>query len=218
MSWWVIDTVSVNENGDECLCDIQCDAAADLPAANQISTIGYTIVRGSKALDLATGDRYIMESSGSWVKQPSEYQLDLTGYATELYVDDIAATKQDALSASQLAAANSGITAAKLIADEAALVELNDFIFGLGTALSAGDDLNSLTYAVRAYASTGTIAAAILNTPWTASGFTVWAMPFIVATNFIQILIPNTSGGKWYKRRYTSGSWGSWIEYDGMLV
>ena len=86
MSWWVLDTVSINEDGDECLCDIQCDAAADLPAANQISTIGYTIVRGSTALDLATGDRYIMDSSGSWVQQPSEYQLDLTGYATQSWV------------------------------------------------------------------------------------------------------------------------------------
>lgn len=128
------------------------------------------------------------------------------------------AAKQDALSASQLAAANSGITAAKLTADEAALVELYGFIFGLGTALSSGDNLNSLTYSGRAYASTGTIAASILNTPWAASGFTVWTMQFIAANNFIQILIPNTSGGKWYKRRCTSNAWGSWTEYDGTQV
>lgn len=86
MSWWIIDTVSINEDGDESLCDIQCDTAADLPAADQTGTVGYTIVRGSKALDLTTGDRYIMDSSGSWVKQPSEYQLNLAGYATQSWV------------------------------------------------------------------------------------------------------------------------------------
>ena len=87
MSWWIIDTVSINEDGDESLCDIQCDTAADLPAADQTGTAGYTIVRGSTALDLATGDRYIMDSSGSWVRQPSQYQLDLSGYATQSWVN-----------------------------------------------------------------------------------------------------------------------------------
>lgn len=86
MSWWVKDFQSISEDSSEALVNIQCDAAADLPAADQTGTAGYTIVRGSKALDIATGDRYIMDSSGSWVKQPSEYQLDLTGYATQSWV------------------------------------------------------------------------------------------------------------------------------------
>ena len=95
MSWWIVDFKSINENGTEGLCDIECDTAASLPAADQTLTAGIKIVRGSKALDLSTGDRYKMNSSGSWVQQPSEYSLDLTGYATEQYVDSGLAAKVD---------------------------------------------------------------------------------------------------------------------------
>lgn len=87
MSWWIVDFKSINENGTEGLCDIECDTAASLPAADQTLTAGIKIVRGSKALDLSTGDRYKMNSSGSWVQQPSEYSLDLTGYATQSWVN-----------------------------------------------------------------------------------------------------------------------------------
>lgn len=87
MSWWIVDFKSINENGTEGLCDIECDTAASLPAADQTLTAGIKIVRGSKAMDLSTGDRYKLNSSGSWVQQPSEYSLDLTGYATQSWVN-----------------------------------------------------------------------------------------------------------------------------------
>lgn len=87
MSWWIVDFRSINEDGTEGLCEIECDTAASLPAADQTLTAGIKIVRGSKALDLSTGDRYKMNSSGSWVQQPSEYSLDLTGYATQSWVN-----------------------------------------------------------------------------------------------------------------------------------
>lgn len=88
MSWWIKDQVSINEDGDESLCEIECDDATSLPAADQTATAGFTIVRGSSAKDIATGDKYIMGSTGTWVKQPSEFQLDLAGYATENWVED----------------------------------------------------------------------------------------------------------------------------------
>ena len=53
MSWWIVDFKSINENGTEGLCDIECDTAASLPAADQTLTAGIKIVRGSKALDLS---------------------------------------------------------------------------------------------------------------------------------------------------------------------
>ena len=93
-----------------------------------------------------------------------------------------------------------------------------DFIFALGTALNSNDDLNNYNKVGKIYAATGAIAATISNTPWTLSGFMVITIPMLTATTFIQFLLPNTSGGKWYKRRYTTGAWSAWTEYDGTQV
>lgn len=93
-----------------------------------------------------------------------------------------------------------------------------DFIFGIGTALNSNDDLNRYNAAGKIYAATGSIAATISNAPWAASGFMAITIPFISATSFIQFVLPNTVGGKWYRRRYTQGAWSPWIEYDGTQV
>lgn len=93
-----------------------------------------------------------------------------------------------------------------------------DFIFGLGTALNSNDDLNNYNKVGKIYAATGAIAATISNTPWTLSGFMAITIPFISATSFMQFVLPNTVGGKWYRRRYTTGAWSAWTEYDGTQV
>ena len=98
---------------------------------------------------------------------------------------------------------------------QAAILPLQDFIFGVGTTLEQNDDLNNYNQTGKLNATTGTIAQTIMNTPWTASGFVVITIPFITVASFMQILIPNTVTGKWYRRRYTQGAWSNWIEYDG---
>lgn len=101
---------------------------------------------------------------------------------------------------------------------DAAILPLQNFIFGAGTALAQNEDLNNYNQAGKFIAATGTVAQTIMNTPWTASGFAVFVIPFITTTAFLQILIPNTVTGKWYRRRYTNGAWSNWIEYDGTEV
>lgn len=93
MSWWVKEHIAVNEDETQQLCSIEADNQTSLPAADQTATAGFIIVRGSSALVLDTGDRYIMNSAGTWVQQPTGVQLDLTGYATEQYVDEGLAEK-----------------------------------------------------------------------------------------------------------------------------
>lgn len=95
MSWWVMEQVSVNEDGTQSLVNIQCDNVSDLPSPNQTATAGYTIVRGSQAKVLATSENYILGGSGTWVKMEDGVKLNLTGYATEQYVDDGLANKVD---------------------------------------------------------------------------------------------------------------------------
>lgn len=47
---------------------IDCDTAAELPAANAYS--GYSLLMGCTADVIQTGDRYKMQSDGTWVRQP----------------------------------------------------------------------------------------------------------------------------------------------------
>lgn len=95
MSWWVKEHIAVNEDETKQLCSIEADTAADLPAADQSATAGFIIVRGSDAKDVATGDQYIMDSTGTWKLQPAGVQLDLTGYATTQDLTDGLAAKVD---------------------------------------------------------------------------------------------------------------------------
>ena len=86
-------------------------------------------------------------------------------------------------------------------------------VFVLGTALSSGGDLNSLTTPDKWYASTAAIATSIDNIPAdVTSAFFGVTIPSIAGSRYIQILVPNDDTGVWYKRRYI-GSWQAWVKY-----
>lgn len=73
--------------------DIICDAIADLPSGGIMTD--YKLDIGSRAKVIADGSEWEIQSSGSWIRQPSRMQIDLTGYATTQYVDDGMAGKVD---------------------------------------------------------------------------------------------------------------------------
>lgn len=126
MSWWVKEHIAVNEDETKQLCSIEVDTAADLPAADQTATAGFIIVRGSSALVLNTGDRYIMNSLGTWMLQPSGVKLDLSGYATTQDLTDGLAAKVDntTYTAGQ-AAQNAALEAAKIRFQDSGDIRLN---------------------------------------------------------------------------------------------
>lgn len=95
MSWWVKEHIAVSDDETQQLCSIEADNQTSLPAADQTATAGFIIVRGSVAKDVSTGDEYIMNSSGTWIQQPSGVQLDLSGYATTQDLTDGLAAKVD---------------------------------------------------------------------------------------------------------------------------
>lgn len=103
---------------------ILCDTAADLPA----TVDGYSVTQGFTAKIIEDGSTYIADTSGTWKKQPDGIQLDLTGYYTAAQTDSLLAGKQDSLSVAQLAAANSGITAADVIKIEMPASDITDLL------------------------------------------------------------------------------------------
>lgn len=94
------------------------------------------------------------------------------------------------------------------------LSNTNEYITGIGTELASNSNLNDYNYVCKMYSPSAAVSATISNTPWTASGFQLITIQFITSPSFYQFLLPNTAYGNWYRRRYASGTWGDWIEYD----
>lgn len=190
MSWWIKEHIAVNEDETKQLCSIEADNQTSLPASDQTATAGFIIVRGSSALVLDTGDRYIMNSSGAWIMQPSGVQLDLSGYATTQDLTD-------------------GL-AAKVTMQQA---------YGDATAISANSNLNDystpgLYFAIVASVST------IANTPYNATGFRlVVEKNTLSGAAVFQTLYPTSRTYlEFYRRVYEGGSWSSWYKFEGTQV
>lgn len=211
MSWWVMEQVSVNEAGTQTLANIQCDDVSDLPAPDQSATLGYIIVRGSQAKILATSEIYILGSAGTWVKMEDGVKLDLTGYATEQYVDDGLADKVDTTVYSSGQAVQDAEISTK--------ISLTD-VFGLGTALTTGADLNNITVLGIYYAPSTTIASSLVNCPASFT-FRMEVKTTNGANRYMQTIYEvSTSTGMitMYIRSYTVNGWQSWYKFEGVQV
>ena len=143
MSWWVKEHISVNDDETKQMCSIEADTQTSLPAADQTATAGFIIVRGSSALVLDTGDKYIMNSSGTWIQQPSGVKLDLSGYATTQDLTDGLAAKVDTstYTAGQ-AAQDAALDAARIRMQDSGIIRLNQLTWsqtGGGTGMWIAD-------------------------------------------------------------------------------
>ena len=121
----VLETVKSRANGSNTayivVVKLLCDDYSDLPAQSGLS--GYELAQGCTAHVINENKDYMIDSSGNWhVYGGDSWTNVYTKSETDTLLDD----KQDELTTAQLDAVNSGITAAKLANDEAALVELVD--------------------------------------------------------------------------------------------
>lgn len=121
----VLETIKSRANAANtayiAVLSLLCDTYIDLPT--QYGLTGYELAQGCKAHVIDTNTDYMLDSAGTWHIYGGEiWQNVYTKTETDALLDD----KQDELTTAQLAAVNSGITAAKLTADEAALAELVD--------------------------------------------------------------------------------------------
>lgn len=121
----VIETIKSRANAGNTayivVVKLLCDDYSDLPTQSGLS--GYELAQGCIAHVINENKDYMIDSGGNWhVYGGDSWTNVYTKSETDALLDD----KQDELTTAQLDAVNSGITASKLTADEAALVELVD--------------------------------------------------------------------------------------------
>lgn len=215
MSWWISEHIAVNEDETQQLCSIEVDTAADLPAADQSATAGFIIVRGSDAKDVDTGDVYIMDSTGAWKLQPSGVRLDLTGYATEQYVDDGLAEKVDTTTyTAGQAAQDAAINAKATVID----------IYGLpGTSIvpaeGTTDTLASYIIPGTYVIPTVTAAGRITDSPITDKGYRMEVKQYRSGSYYMQTITAWNEPAVFYTRSRQGGaSWTAWYKFEGTQI
>lgn len=93
-------------------------------------------------------------------------------------------------------------------------------IFGLGTQIPSGADLNDYTEAGVYCCKSINEAPTLLNNPHKTSGFRLEVSYTVrIPDRFFQKIIPNVgSEGVFYTRTYDSVGWGSWYKFGGEVV
>lgn len=215
MSWWVMEQVSVNETGTQTLANIQCDDVTDLPTPNQSATLGYIIVRGSQATVLATSEKYILGSTGTWVKMEDGVKLDLTGYATEQYVDTGLAAKVDVTTyTTEQTAQDTAISAKATVSD----------IYGLPPTTIAPAEGTTDTLAAHILPGsyvipTAAAAGRITDSPITDKGYRMEVKQYRSGSYYRQTVMAWNEAGAFYTRSRTGGAnWTSWYKFEGVVI
>lgn len=85
------------------------DSAADLTGLTHFDSI--KLLQGSTAEDISTGDKYMMQTGGTWVLQPSSNVF--SNVYTKAESDSLLANKQDSLTSAQISAINTAAQGSK---------------------------------------------------------------------------------------------------------
>ena len=146
------------------------------------------------------------------------YNASTNKVATVSTVTNAVSSKQDVLTTAQLAAANSGITAAKLSADEAALAA----VYGvceeiLGTSASH-KDLDEYKTAGTYFCRNSTNAGYVDNIPATGSGFRLIVENVTTVSTVRQTFFKPTDASRFYVRTFSNNAWGDWYVFEGTVV
>lgn len=169
------------------------DTVADLPTPTSIT--GYTLLQGSTCKIIADSSLYQMQSDGTWSQQ---LQTPTSDTYTRAQIDAMIAAE----------------TAAREAADN--LRPTTTQVFGVGTQLTTGEDLNNKTVLGIYSANTGTIAQSLYNSP-TQRPFRLEVTTLNGSTRYIQTVIDTNTTAQIvsvFIRTYTQNGWTSWQQYN----
>lgn len=215
MSWWISEHIAVNEDETKQLCSIEVDTAADLPAADQSATAGFIIVRGSDAKDVATGDKYIMDSTGTWKQQPSGVQLDLAGYATQQDLTDGLAAKVDTTTYTAEQAAQDALISEKATISDIYGLPGTSIVPAEGTTDTLAAHILPGSYVIPTAAAAGRITDA----PFTDKGYRMEVKQYRSGSYYRQTIMAWNEPAAFYTRSRQGGaSWTAWYKFEGVQV
>lgn len=202
----------INGTTQDLVIDCIVDTAADLPAQNDLAP--FTIVCPSTARTV-DGERYMMNSAGTWVLQPSGVSLDLTGYYTAAEVD--AAINTALASYTNTSDMNTAINTA---------IMSTQYI-NRGTELDQnGEDLDTITTPGRYF--TGAYANMMTNLPSNFAGLAlVMVVDYTTTTTgnrCRQTLYPAAAPSNipvphfWQRYMTGTGVWRAWVDFAGTVL
>ena len=173
--------------------ELIADTVADLPTPTGIT--GYTLLQGTTCKIIADSTFYQMQSDGTWSQQ---LQTPTADTYTKQQIDTMLAAE----------------TAARQAADN--LRPTTTQVFGVGTQLTTGEDLNNKTTLGIYSANTGTIAQSLYNCP-TTRPFRLEVTTLNGSTRYIQTVIDTNTSTQIvsvFIRTYTQNGWTSWQQYN----
>lgn len=191
--------------------ELYADTSADLNGLTHYDSI--RLLQGSDTLDIATGDHYIMQSSGAWIRQPAANAF--SNVYTKSEIDSILQGYQELLTwdprtiRDSLNAVRSGDIWSSVWGQ---MLDLNTF-----PNLAAGDDLNNFTVPGIYRCINSSTAAALLNMPSPLAQQAGGRL--IVSTiggsgRIMQIYI--SAGARFWIRSNIATGFQHWYEYAGI--
>ena len=194
--------------------DLFADSAADLTGLTHYDNI--KLLQGSDALDISTGYHWIMQSGGSWIRQPASGGGGGGDTYTREEIDEFLADKQDLLTwASETAKDGTDAMTSGAIWNS-----VWTQILGVNTTKNlsqdvpeTGYDCNTLTDPGIYRVPSAAVAADIANIPTQAAGRLI-VSNLGLGNRYIQIYL--ASGARVFIRSYVSTGWQAWYEYQGI--
>jgi hypothetical protein len=191
----------------------ECDTVSDLPALVQST---YIVRIGSTAHIIENNSKYAVKSDGTWCVQETG-----TDVYTKSEVDNLLLGKAN--NATTLAgygiinAYTKAETNAAISNAVSGKITLAD-VFGIGSQIETGTDLNNITTRGLYTCNSVTIANSLLNTPISGSAFRL-EVKWLNNSNRIRqecYILSDTS--TYYARTYTSTGWKQWFRFEGVPV
>lgn len=250
MSYYIVGTNYLDKttlySPQGAMVAILCDAAADLPTKAALGTAsGYTPLMGTVANIIADGSTYIMNSSGTWVKQPmdgggmdpsdyytkAETDAEITAQITDMDVPAVGGSTKYIKSVSQadgLVVAEAGNIDASPTSLSTNLVQsggvysaiktVNDLprYFSTPTNIPNGTYLDDLTTPGCYWCTSSGNCGTLYDRPVNSSAFRLDVLYSTGTNRFIQILYAGAS--TLYKRNYTAGGWSDWYKFTGEIT
>lgn len=195
------------ENQNGIVGKIYCDAFSDLPAVNAFSQYG-TLTVSSKAYVIATGEEYMLDGSGTWIKQPGKFSLDLSGYYTSTQTDSAIST-----------ALTNYYTQSQV---DTAVAAANYFVRGTQVVATSDNHFNVKGITAKgAWYFGQSLVQYMDNMPpsYPVQGGQIRVLENQGTNRFIMEITSNSvaASGKVWRCWYTSNGWGDWYLFDGTL-